>query len=166
MCWGESLKQGNTTSCGCRQKEVARAQATHGSSRVGKRTPEYNAWVSMKQRCINPNNPRYKNYGGRGITVCKRWFNSFPNFLKDMGEKPDGLSIDRINNDKNYCKSNCRWANAKDQGLNTTTVILITKEGITDSILGWATRLGVGRTALYKQYHEGRFPSLHLISNN
>ena len=76
---------------------------------------EFNTWISMKQRCSNKNDPEYKNYGGRGITVCERWM-QFENFYADMGPRPLGTSIDRIDNDGNYELANCRWATPKEQG--------------------------------------------------
>jgi hypothetical protein len=80
---------------------------------------EYKAWHNMKQRCYNKNNPGYKDYGERGIKVCERWYNSFRNFLKDMGRKPSPeLSLERINNDGNYEPDNCRWATQSEQLYN------------------------------------------------
>lgn len=84
----------------------------------GKRgSKAYEVWDNMKQRCLNKNNTRYHDYGGRGITVCARWM-KFINFYKDMGDPPRGKQLDRINNDKGYCKKNCRWSTRKEQGLN------------------------------------------------
>jgi len=80
-------------------------------------TTEYNIWLGIKQRCLNENHARYKYYGGRGITVCAEWLD-FEKFYSDMGKRPDGLSIDRINNDKGYFLENCRWATPKEQANN------------------------------------------------
>ena len=82
-----------------------------------KGTKIYDCWVSMKQRCLNPKATGYKNWGGRGITVCDEWL-GFENFYEDMGDKPVGLSIDRKDNNKGYCKSNCRWATPTEQANN------------------------------------------------
>lgn len=81
-------------------------------------TGAYRSWAHMIQRCTNPNQTGYKNYGGRGIKVCKRWLHSFKNFYKDMGVRPKGCSIDRINNEGNYTPANCRWATKSQQNLN------------------------------------------------
>lgn len=83
------------------------------------KTPEYQAWTSMKNRCYNPKYDYYYRYGGRGIKVCDRWLKSFDNFLEDMGERPEGTSLDRINNDGNYETGNCRWADNNLQKVNT-----------------------------------------------
>lgn len=93
----------------------------HGASRAGKRTPTYVSWNNMIQRATNPRHPAWKNYGGRGITVCARW-RDFANFLADMGERPEGLSLDRIDNDGDYQPSNCRWATRAQQRLNQRNV--------------------------------------------
>lgn len=114
MVSGSSLRSGVTKSCGCLSLEVKVARFTkHGME--GTRT--YRSWVAMRARCNNPKTRDYASYGGRGITVCERW-ESFENFLEDMGERPPGKSLDRINNDLGYLPDNCRWATAKEQANN------------------------------------------------
>jgi hypothetical protein len=113
-----SLKNGNTKSCGCLKIETDK-KCKHGFNKKGVVKKEYTAWQSMKDRCFNTNNQAYKNYGGRGLTVCDRWLESFENFLEDVGEAPSPKhSIDRINNDKNYEPGNVRWALRSTQLFN------------------------------------------------
>jgi hypothetical protein len=116
---GSALTTGNTRSCGCLQKEAMR-QGSHGQSRgeKGSGTPTYRSWQSMKYRCYYPRNPRYPLYGGRGIRVCKRWFNSFEAFFEDMGPRPNGMTLDRLNTNGHYVPSNCRWATPAQQANN------------------------------------------------
>lgn len=106
------LVSGHTQSCGCLHIE---RMTTHGQS--GKMTPTYSSWQNMKARCNNPNFTAYKDYGGRGIKVCQRWY-KFENFFEDMGKKPRRLTIERINNEKGYCLQNCKWATRKEQSNN------------------------------------------------
>jgi hypothetical protein len=114
------LTSGKSTSCGClRDEQRHRYRKTHG----GSSTRAYGIWLHMRDRCNNPNNLRYALYGGRGITICERW-NSFANFYADMGEPPEGRSLDRINNDGNYEPSNCRWATQREQVHNSRSTKL------------------------------------------
>jgi len=116
----DSLTRGLTTSCGCFRKNCLSGRATHGETSNNRVTTEYRSWSSMKARCYNENNKKFPDYGGRGITVCKRWLNSFENFLEDMGRKPTIYhTIDRFpDNDGNYEPTNCRWATDAQQNRN------------------------------------------------
>lgn len=121
---------------------------THGESshKTGK-TPEYRCWQSMKRRCLAPAEPGYELYGGRGINVCARWM-EFSNFLADMGRKPDGTSIDRIDSNGHYEPQNCRWATPKEQQWNRRDNVMLTYGGRTQPISVWAKEVGLRTTTL------------------
>lgn len=117
---GDQVKDGNTKSCGCYHKKRVSETSTGRSKTYshGKcNTPEYYSWASMKSRCYNKQAHNYKYWGGRGIRVCPQW-EKFENFLADMGPRPKGTTLDRVNNDGNYEPSNCRWATSLEQNNN------------------------------------------------
>ena len=108
----------------------------HGHNCRGSRSPEYRAWSNMIQRCTNPDATYYKNYGGRGITVCERWL-VFDAFLSDMGLRPAGTSIDRGDNSKGYSPGNCRWIGRQEQSRNTRANRLVTIGSETRCLIEW-----------------------------
>lgn len=152
------LRSGHTKSCGCFNIEQAIKQSTiHGK----RWTPEYNTWAHMIQRCYNRNNKRYQDYGGRGITICKKWRENFLNFYHDMGQKPSTkFSIERKNNDGNYEPGNCLWATPMVQKRNQR-VYKINTSGTSGVIWcksssKWKATISVN----YKKIHLGYFTNL------
>ena len=108
------------------------------------RSNAYPSYLAMKRRCTDPGDISYCRYGGRGITVCERWLESFDNFLSDMGERPEGFDLDRINNDGNYEPSNCRWISHKQNARNRSNNRLLNYQGMTKSLAEWAEVTGLG----------------------
>lgn len=150
---GNSLATGKTRSCGCLQREnVLIINIKHGYTG----SSIYRSWQHMKARCLNPKDDDFKHYGGRGIKVCSRWIDSFEAFLEDMGEKPKGLTIERIDNNKGYSPENCKWATQKEQTRNTRRNRMICYKGITMCLADWADWSGIGRATL--AYRLNRYP--------
>jgi len=146
------LRRGNSTSCGCLQKEVAKKQmTTHGKTK----TRTYNVWISMRKRCLNPNHKSYNDYGGRGITICNKWLDNFENFLDDMGESPNGKSLDRIDNNKGYYKDNCRWSSWKEQANNRRNSKIINFNGKSMCCSDWEKELNFGSGLIGKRLKNG-----------
>ena len=152
------LRSGDKKSCGCLKRSVlGDATRTHGraNSRVtGYKNRTYGIWQAMHDRCSNANRKDFKYYGGKGIRVCKRW-EKFENFLADMGEAPDGLTLDRLNSDKNYQPSNCRWATRAQQTYNSTAVKWIAHEGQRRNLAGWFKHLGLAPGTYYSRIERG-----------
>jgi hypothetical protein len=147
------LVRGSTRSCGCLASEMSRERAkkqthrrTHGRSK-GDRT--YTSWLHMRSRCLKPENPAFPDYGGRGITVCDRWKDSFENFLADMGECPEGMSLDRYpDNDGHYEPGNCRWATAKEQARNRRNSRTLEFNGQRRTVAEWSEQTGISQQTI------------------
>ena len=155
-----ALRSGGTQSCGCLHREGVAALgrlrkgcpmpkgADSASHKHGyTRTPTYSTWSAMYTRCFNSKSISYKDYGAKGITICERW-RTFENFFADMGEKPRGLSIDRIDVSGNYEPSNCRWATNIEQARNKRTNRLISAFGETKTLSAWAESTGLSRNCI------------------
>lgn len=144
------LIAGFVVSCGCYHKERQKAvPLRHGHARVGKVTPEFRAWQHMNARCYDRNDKRFKDYGARGIRVCKRWRKSFKNFLKDMGRRPGSdYSLGRKNNNKDYTPSNCRWETPIQQANNKTTSRVWTFNGNRFTVAAWSKITGISSSLL------------------
>lgn len=153
-----ALVKGTTKSCGCsRRRYHPRRPQRDKRQQRDDRTPTMRSWMAMRQRCFNPNGPEYHRYGGRGITVCDRWRESFAAFLSDMGEKPPGRSLDRIDNDGNYEPGNCRWATPTTQSRNSRHAKLTEQSAAEirrrhasgESTKALAAEFGVGKDAVW-----------------
>jgi hypothetical protein len=113
-------------------------------------SPEYRTWIMMKQRCLNPNAHAYENYGGRGIGICPQWL-TFTGFLADMGSRPLGTTLERIDNDGDYEPGNCRWATRREQARNTRRNHLVTAFGRTQTLADWSDESGVSQAAIWRR---------------
>lgn len=153
------LLNGTKSSCGCLAIEgLINRSRTHGHGKNGtggNGSRTYISWTQMRQRCLNPHHTFYAEYGGRGITVCARWVNSFENFLADMGERPMGMSLDRIDVLKGYSPENCRWLSQKGQCRNKRDNLLLTYNGKTLCASEWAEITGLPQSTICKRYRSG-----------
>lgn len=136
-----------TKSCGC---------LTAASGEVN--TPTYYTWAGMKARCLNPNHTAYANYGGRGVKVCNRW-NSFENFLADMGHRPDGMELDRVDPNGDYAPGNCRWVTRIENIQNRRNTRTLTIDGDTRTWVEWAAFADITRGALKQRLKRGWTPA-------
>lgn len=144
---GSTLKGGRSKSCGCYSVDRVRTHGMEG-------TPTYNVWGHMLSRCRNERHKQYDRYGGRGIKVCKRW-HKFENFFADMGEKPPGLSLDRVDNDGDYKKSNCRWATPRQQLGNQERSLRFEWNGKMQTLSDLAREHGISRRKVYQRILKG-----------
>lgn len=143
-----ALKRGATQSCGCLRRESTSEKMTvHGNARRGMRSRAYGIWSGMLARCGIESATGFARYGGAGVLVCERW-HTFTNFLADMGDPPDGMSIDRIKNELGYELGNCRWATSQTQNENRRSVRWIEFDGKRMNITQWAIHLNISKSAL------------------
>ena len=146
-----AVRKGTVRGCGCLWREtVPGANKTHGMTR----TRIYRLWSAMHDRCRNPRNSHYPTYGERGITVCSRW-RDFEAFYADMGERPPGMTLNRIDNDGPYSPANCEWASAVTQGRNKASNKLLTFNGKTQPLSAWAEELGMNYNTLNTRLQRG-----------
>jgi hypothetical protein len=159
---GSELRKGNTRSCTCPARELrSKRLIKHGESYTRNKRQQltilYNCWIAMKNRCFNPKNNAYKNYGGRGITVCEEWKNNYGAF-RDWAINNGwikGLSIDRIDNGKGYFPENCRWATAMEQANNKRINRLETINGLTKTIAEWAREYDIPCNTVRNRLRDG-----------
>ena len=147
-----SLRHTGKTSCGC---DTSFKRSTRVRTHNKSKSPAYKSWTMMKYRCLNPNYTHYKYYGGRGIGICQEWIDSFETFYRDMGDRPEGLTLDRIDTDKGYCKENCKWSTRAEQIDNRRNKVFLTHAGHRMYIKDWATVLGVTRAQIYLALYHG-----------
>lgn len=141
----DALKDGTRKSCGC-------LYTKHGHARDNTRT--YRIWSGMNDRCNNPRRPEFKHYGGRGITICPEW-RDYLSFLRDMGEAPDGLELDRIDNEGSYCKENCRWSTRRQQLRNTRRSRIISANGKKMTVVEWSEETGISPVTISARLRRG-----------
>lgn len=156
----DAVRRGDSTSCGCLRAERTRARSlTHGHRVDRKATRTWKSYQHAKSRCFNANDEKHPVYGGRGITMCQRWVDSFAEFLADMGECPPGLTLDRIDVNGNYEPRNCRWASRAVQVRNKTNNVFVQHEGETMILKDFAARMGVNYKALHARVkYRGQTP--------
>lgn len=150
------LRSGGTRSCGCsKTKFINETRVAHGEARRSFKSPEYRTWSGMLSRCSNPNVQGYKNYGGRGIKVCKRWL-KFENFLADMGRRPSPKhTIEREDNDLGYTPKNCTWLHHSKQSGNRRTNHRLVHSGLSMTITEWAKKLGLTQNLISNRLFRG-----------
>lgn len=150
------LSNGATRSCGCLKSDITKERNTKAGKAHGQAaSPTYSSWRAMLRRCLIPGSPSYEHYGGRGITVCERWMD-IRNFIEDMGIRPGTrYSIDRIDCNGNYEKSNCRWATKKEQSRNRNCCHKVTLMGRTATVAEWSEISGIPDSTIYQRLAKG-----------
>lgn len=149
---GSFLLTGKVRSCGClRRNGNGACQPKHRASG----TTEFNIWNQMRQRCHNTSHPYFGDYGGRGIAVCERWRDNFSAFYADMGSKPDGCTLERVDNSGNYELSNCRWATRTEQANNRRSSRFLSLNGVTKTCAQWSAHSGISQANIYARLRLG-----------
>lgn len=148
---GSYMISGKTQSCGCLKRELTQSRmTTHGDTH----SPTYVSWLSMRNRCLDSSHKAYANYGGKGIRIDDLWLD-YCNFLKDMGSRPNGMTLDRIDNSKGYSKDNCRWATRAEQNRNYNKNVNVTYNGKTQCLKDWATEVGAEYKLFWQRFKSG-----------
>jgi hypothetical protein len=165
MVAGSNLHSGKSVSCGCavpwlvaeswedRRRKLGQRRDLSTSLRMSLRAT-YNSWIAMRQRCENPNHAKWPRYGGRGIKVCERW-RVFENFAGDMGARPEGCTLDRIDNDGHYEPGNCRWLDSAGQGLNRKQAHAVILDGVRMSTASACRNAGIAHGIVSRRLHQG-----------
>jgi hypothetical protein len=149
---GYSVRSGKTIDCQlCSRERLRLSSVDHGKSN----SVEFRTWTDIQSRCHNPNATSYPRYGGRGIEVCARWRDSFSAFLEDMGPRPNGMSIERNDNDKNYTPDNCRWATRTEQANNRKNNVIVTIDNESKTIAQWASHAGIKNGTMWYRVKAG-----------
>lgn len=157
-----NLRNGHTRSCGCeRVATTTKSKTTHGM--YG--TPEHASWSNMLTRCGNPSNPKYKDYGGRGIEVCERWLHSFENFLADMGARPPNTTLGRVDNNGHYSRSNCEWQTLIEQGRNRRNTALFLYNGKLATVPEHCESIGLKPSTVRSRIYTYGWPIEKAFSN-
>ncbi len=148
-----SLTCGDSRSCGCLHRELSAARETrHGHTKGSETSAEWRVWRNMRARCMVVGSQQWERYGGRGIRICQRWVESFEAFYEDMGPRPSPThSLDRIDNDGDYSKANCRWATPSEQSTNRRTTRFLTFQGKTQSMSAWASEVNVSKEHMHRR---------------
>jgi len=152
---GKHLRTGNTKSCGCLRKGVGIRQYRHGHATNGHMSPTYRSWRSMKDRCQKPEHASYEHYGAKGIRVCEEWDCDFEAFLRDMGSRPEGMTLDRIDNSKGYSRDNCRWATKREQTLNRSITTMVVIDGSRVPLADAAAQAGLNTDTVRRRIESG-----------
>jgi hypothetical protein len=157
VAFANNVKRGGTTSCGCYHREqMAARSTTHGNSSH----ELFGTYTQMLNRCLDPKHAAYKNYGGRGVKVCARWLESFESFIADMGDRPEGMTLDRFPDASgNYEPGNVRWATTAEQNRNTRRNVLVTVGEITQTVRDWEIAAGVGKGTFQRRIDLGWPPA-------